>query len=73
MVKLITEVVKIGNRKNIEEVEIWVPNGTSENELNLKVAAIQAQGKRVIVFRSGRGDLAELTGELLKRNLGLSC
>ena len=47
---------------------LWVPNGADQASLDAKIAALRAQGNRVIIFRSGKGDLSELTGELLRRN-----
>ena len=61
----------MGTNKFSGEVELWVPNGTSKASLDTRIAALQAQGNRVIVFHSGRGDLAELTGDLLRINKDL--
>jgi len=61
----------MGKSKFSGEVELWVPNGASESALDARIRALQAQGQRVIVFRSGHGNLAELTGDLLRINKDL--
>lgn len=50
------------------ELEIWSPTTESRESLDARIAACQAQGACVIVYRSGRGDLANLTGDLLRNN-----
>lgn len=55
----------------INEVELWVTNDTPKESLDARIAALRAQGSRVIVFRSGHGDLTDLTGELLRINKDL--
>lgn len=50
------------------EAEVWVSGQTSERAVQAYVAIYQGLGCRVIIYRSGKGDLAELTGDLLRYN-----
>lgn len=50
------------------EVEIWSPTTEPKESLDARIAACQAQGACVIVYRSGRGNLASHTGDLLRHN-----
>lgn len=50
------------------EAEIWVSHQTAEETVRACVRACEAQGCRVILYRSGTGDLAALTGDLLQKN-----
>ena len=61
----------MGKRNDMEEVEIWATNDMNPDTLEFRIAEARFQNKRVIVFRSGHADLADLTSELLRRNLGL--
>lgn len=65
------EVMSLGRRNAADEVEIWVPHTMDSAVLDAKIAALRAQGFRVILFRSGRGDLLELSRELLRANRDL--
>lgn len=58
-------------------VEIWLTKAESEDEaVNRELEPLYAEYKkkkyRVVVFRSGKGDMLELTKDLLKHNLELS-
>lgn len=55
-------------RRN-DEIEIWVPRSTTEGEVQAAIKVGAEQGFRVIVYRSGTGDLAALTSELLRINI----
>ena len=60
----------MGKRNDMEEIEIWATNDMNPEALESRIAEARSQNKRVIVFRSGHGDLADLTSELLRCNLG---
>jgi len=51
--------------------EIWSPTDELRDSLEARIAACQAQYDKVVVYRSGRGDLVDLTAELLKKNRGI--
>ena len=58
-------------------VEIWLTKAESEDEnVNRELEPLYAEYKkkkyRVVVFSSGKGDMLELTKDLLKHNLELS-
>lgn len=58
-------------------VEIWLTKAESDDDVFLrKLEPIFAEYKkkkyRVVVFSSGKGDMLELTKDLLKHNLELS-
>ena len=58
-------------------VEIWLTKAESEDDVfRRKLEPIFAEYKkkkyRVVVFSSGKGDMLELTKDLLKHNLELS-
>lgn len=54
---------------NAADVEIWVPNGTPEADVQACVARCIAEGYYPIIYRSGRGDFAELSETLILNNL----
>ena len=60
----------MAKRDDMEEIEIWATNDMNPNTLESRIAAARSQNKRVIVFRSGHADLADMTSELLRCNLG---
>ena len=64
--------ISLGRFKSTDEVEIWVSHDMDPKVVDAKIADLRSQGLRVIVYRSGNGDLAELTGELLRANLDLN-
>ena len=58
-------------------VEIWLTKAESEDEaVNRELEPLYAEYKkkkyRVVIFSSGKGDMLELTKDLLKHNLELS-
>lgn len=64
-------------RDDMKLVEIWLTKAESEDEnVNRELESLYAEYKkkkyRVVVFSSGKGDMLELTKDLLKHNLELS-
>ena len=64
-------------RDDMKLVEIWLTKAESEDEaVNRELEPLYAEYKkkkyRVVVFSSGKGDMLELTKDLLKHNLELS-
>ena len=62
---------------DIKLVEIWLTKAESDDDVfRRKLEPIFAEYKkkkyRVVVFSSGKGDMLELTKDLLKHNLELS-
>ena len=64
-------------RDDMKLVEIWLTKAESDDDaFRRKLEPIFAEYKkkkyRVVVFSSGKGDMLELTKDLLKHNLELS-
>lgn len=57
----------IGNR-----AEIWVPHSASASEVDNCVRRCRVYGQRVVVYRSGRADLVDMTAALLQVNRNIS-
>lgn len=55
----------------MKEIEIWAPNDMPPEVLEAEIAVLRSQGNRVIVYRSGHGNLVSLTSELLRLNRDL--
>ena len=53
------------------DAEIWVTGRTAESDVQSCLTACRALGYHVVIYRSGTGDLATLTGDLLQHNTGL--
>ena len=51
-------------------IEIWVSNNVSENDLDQCIERCRQCGMPIVVYRSGRGKIEELTGSLLANNAG---
>ena len=58
--------MKIRIENNI--AEIWCAANTPEDELEKQILSLRKQHYTVAVFKSGKGDLADLTYELLRIN-----
>lgn len=50
------------------EIYIWASRKADEDELQRLIRYYRALGSSVVVYRSGRGDLTALTGDLLAAN-----
>ena len=50
-------------------IEIWVSNNVSESELDQCIERCRQCGMPIVVYRSGRGDIADLTSMLLRNNV----
>ncbi|WP_369518093.1 hypothetical protein ABXS73_04485 [Intestinimonas butyriciproducens] len=69
---LVLEVAIVVFQKNnlsLNIVELWVPSGTDEGEVQMECRKYLQQGKFVCIFRSGKGNLVEATQELVRTNL----
>ena len=49
-------------------IEIWVPNNTPETQIEQIRSRYTGTGCLVVIYRSGRDDLVELTKRLLSIN-----
>jgi len=58
--------MKIKIENNI--AEIWYTSESPQEELELLVKSLRRQHYTVVVFKSGKKDLASLTSELLRIN-----
>ena len=50
------------------EAVLWSATTEPKESLDARIAACQAKGDRVIIYRSGKGDLTALTADLLRQN-----
>lgn len=53
-------------------VELWVPHDGQPLDLEEQIQQAREKGKLVVVYRSGRNDLTEQTGELLRHNRNIT-
>lgn len=60
-------------RSNINDIiEFWVPRDGQPLNLDEQIRRAREKGKLVVVYRSGRNDLAEQTSELLRHNRNIT-
>lgn len=55
-------------RRHEEEVEVWASRGADETRIQATADRFMAEGCRVVIYRSGTGNVAALTAELLRAN-----
>ena len=53
--------------------EIWVPHGMSASEVDAYVRQCRARGRHIVIYRSGREALTEVTSALLQVNRNIVC
>ena len=51
-----------------DRTEIWVPHNASSSEVDNCVRRCRVHGKTLVIYRSGRADLVDVTSALLQAN-----
>lgn len=51
-----------------DRTEIWVPRGVPVSEVDNCVRHCRVHGKSLVIYRSGRADLVDVTSALLQAN-----